>query len=358
MAGRLLMMAGGSGGHIFPGLALALALRNQGWAVEWLGSQQGLENTLVPKQGIRLHALSMRRLRGKSLLAWLLAPFYILKSILQALRVIRLYQPTLVVGMGGFAAGPGGIAAWLLGKPLLIHDQNAVASLTNRILARFATQIICAFPHAFAKNIHAQCLGNPVRASLLSLAPPEQRFKERSGPLRILVLGGSQGAKLLNQVLPQAIRLLAPASLSVWHQCGKGAKAETLACYQSYCCDSRVDEFIENMDEAYDWADLLVCRAGALTLAELSVVGLASILVPFPYAVDDHQTKNAQFLLEHQAAVLLPQQDLAAESLSRLLQDLINHRSKLLHMAIQARRLGNRQALAAIVACCIEVNRG
>lgn len=346
----VLLMAGGTGGHIFPALAVARLLQQAGYPVEWLGSRGSMEAERIPAAGLPFHALTVSGLRGKGRKAMLLAPLLLLRSVWQAMRILRRVRPCCVVGFGGFASGPGGLAAWLLRIPLSIHEQNALPGMTNRILARLSRHVFTAFPQAFAGFEHLAgktvCVGNPVRAELLQLAAPLQRYQQRSGSLRLLVVGGSLGAQVLNECLPRALALLPPeARPLVRHQCGAGRAARVQQLYRDACPEGQVEvqDFINNMAEAFDWADLVVCRAGALTISELAAVGLAAVLVPFPFAVDDHQTHNARFLAGAGAAILLPQQQLTADGLAELLSRLLQ-REQLAEMAEKARQLARPAA--------------
>jgi len=355
-----LIMAGGTGGHVFPALALARELRARSWQVVWLGTRRGLEARLVPAEQIALEWLSVGGLRGKSALVWLTAPLKLVRALAQALAVIRRRRPTLVVGLGGFVAGPGGIAAWLLRKPLLIHEQNAVAGFTNRCLARLARRVLSAFPGSFAPQVAAQVVGNPVRREIVELAPPAQRFAARHGPLRVLVLGGSQGAARLNAIVPYALARAAalPQAFEVRHQSGERWLEVARRHYAEAAVSARLQPFIEDMAEAYGWADLVICRAGALTISELAAAGLGAVLVPFPAATDDHQTRNAHVLVAEGAAVMMPERELTAESLSEQLVSLCSGRGKLLAMAERARALARPRAAQDLAEACLEVARG
>ena len=316
MTARVLIMAGGTGGHVFPGLAVAEALQARGAEVIWLGTRRGLESTLVPNAGIEMEWLDIAGLRGKGMLGWLLAPLRVARAMLQTLVVIMRQRPMVVLGMGGFVAGPGGVMTWLLHKPLLIHEQNATAGMTNRTLARLASKVLEAFPGTFPVKRRAIAVGNPVRASIARLAPPAERFAGRQGPLRLLVLGGSQGALALNEIVPAALAGFSPAGgLQVRHQTGRRHEDATRGFYQARGVEARIDPFIDDMAEAYGWADLVICRSGALTVAELAAAGVGAVLVPFPYAVDDHQTANGRYLADAGAAVLVQQRELSAEVL-------------------------------------------
>jgi UDP-N-acetylglucosamine--N-acetylmuramyl-(pentapeptide) pyrophosphoryl-undecaprenol N-acetylglucosamine transferase len=332
-------MAGGTGGHVFPALATARVLKRRGFDIVWLGTQRGIEARLVPAEGIPVEWLSVTGLRGKNVATLLMAPFRLALAISQAMRAIRRHQPRVVLGAGGFASGPGGIAAWLLRRPLVVHEQNAVAGLTNRVLARFAASVLEGFPGSFGRSVKARHVGNPVRPEIVGVAAPERRFAGREGPARLLVFGGSQGAARLNVVLPAAIAEL-PEALrpEVLHQTGRHNFEETVHAYKSRGIEADVRPFIDDMASAYGWADLAVCRSGALTVAELAAAGVPSILVPFPAAVDDHQTRNAEYVVRAGAARLLPESVLTPNSLAALLRTLLEAgRPQLMRMAQAAR---------------------
>lgn len=358
MAARVMVMAGGTGGHVFPALAVAQQLREQGWDVSWLGTPDSFEARTVPQYGFPIDWVQSFRLRGQGLLNLLLAPFRLLRAMLQAWRVLRLRRPQVVLGMGGFVTGPGGLVSWLLRTPLVIHEQNTVPGMTNRYLARVAARVLEAFPGSFPPGIAAEAVGNPVRGEIAALPEPAVRFADRDGPCRLLVLGGSLGAQALNVVLPQALALLPEhRRFDVLHQAGRGKADATTAAYRAAGVDARVTDFLHDMAEAYAWADLVICRAGALTISELTSAGMASILVPFPYAVDDHQTQNARFLSEAGAAHLLPQDALEPESLAALLGSYCDDRGQLLNMAEAARRLAQPRATERVASICAEVKR-
>jgi UDP-N-acetylglucosamine--N-acetylmuramyl-(pentapeptide) pyrophosphoryl-undecaprenol N-acetylglucosamine transferase len=358
MRGPILIMAGGTGGHVFPALALARLLRERSQDVLWLGTRRGLESRVIPAEGIPIEWLTVAGLRGKGVLAWLLAPFRLLRALWQALAVMRRHQPAVVVGLGGFVSGPGGIAAWLTRRPLLIHEQNAIAGFTNRCLAHLARQVLEAFPGSFGRDVHARVIGNPVRADISALPPPAERFAGRLGPVRILVIGGSQGATRLNAVVPFALKRLAGwLSFDVRHQAGERWLEAGRASYAQAGVRADVRPFIEDMSEAYGWADLVICRAGALTVSELAAVGVAAILVPFPNAVDDHQAHNAQYLVREGAAVLIADRELTEERLANELQRLGAGRGKLLAMAERARLLAKPRAAEELAASCVELAR-
>jgi UDP-N-acetylglucosamine--N-acetylmuramyl-(pentapeptide) pyrophosphoryl-undecaprenol N-acetylglucosamine transferase len=334
----VLIMAGGTGGHVFPALAVARLLRERRCEVVWVGTQRGLEARVVPANGFTIEWLSVTGLRGKGFMTWLLAPWRLTVAVLQALGVLRRRKPAVVLGVGGFVTGPGGLAAWLMRRPLLIHEQNAIAGLTNRWLARLAREVLEAFPGSFPSGVQARCIGNPVRREIAALPAPETRFAYRSGPIRVLVIGGSLGAARLNLQMPRALALMPNAARpEVRHQAGERGFEEARQAYAQAGVLAHVEPFIEDMASAYGWADLVVCRAGAITVSELAAAGLGAILVPFPAAVDDHQTHNARFLTETGAAVLIADRDLEAERLCAELTRLTADRGQLLEMARRAR---------------------
>jgi UDP-N-acetylglucosamine--N-acetylmuramyl-(pentapeptide) pyrophosphoryl-undecaprenol N-acetylglucosamine transferase len=356
MTAPILIMAGGTGGHVFPALAVARALRGHNQEIVWLGSRHGIENELVPRDGFPLEATRVSGLRGKGLVSWLVAPLKLMLAIFDALRVMIRQRPQLVLGMGGFTSGPGGLAAWMLGKPLIIHEQNSVAGLTNRLLAGLAREVLEAFPGSFSAGTKARLVGNPVRLSISALPEPTARLSTRQGQLRVLVLGGSQGARILNETVPSAIRLLgADQQCEVWHQSGRTDFERTGEAYQSIGLDARVEAFIDDIAECYGWADIVICRAGALTISELTAAGLGAILVPYPTAVDDHQTINAGYLVAAGAAVLIPQGELTAESLAAELHRCCADRALVIDRAVRARALAKPNATSDVVDLCLSM---
>jgi UDP-N-acetylglucosamine--N-acetylmuramyl-(pentapeptide) pyrophosphoryl-undecaprenol N-acetylglucosamine transferase len=358
MAPLALIMAGGTGGHVFPALALARELRARSWQVVWLGTRRGLEARLVPPEHIAIEWLSIGGLRGKGIKVWLTAPLKLARALSQALAVIRRQRPALVVGLGGFVAGPGGVAAWLLRKPLLIHEQNAIAGFTNRCLARLARRVLTAFPGAFPASVPTQLIGNPVRAEIARLPPPPQRFAGRQGAIRLLVLGGSQGAARLNAVVPFALaRAAADVAFDVLHQSGERWLDAAQRHYADAGVAARLQPFIDDMAEAYGWADLVLCRAGALTVSELAAAGVGAVLVPFPAATDDHQTRNAAYLADQGAAVIIQESELSAEGLAAQLGNLCGGRGRLLAMAERARALAMPHATTALADACLDLVR-
>ena len=352
----VLIMAGGTGGHIFPGLAVAAALRARGVPVLWLGAQGGMENRIVPEHGVELRTLPVKGLRGKGWGQRVTAPWMLARALFGAWRVLRETHPHSVLSLGGYVAGPGGIAAWLLRRPLLVHEQNRVAGFTNRVLARCARRVMSGFPDAFPANAEAEWTGNPVRREIAALPAPATRFAGRNGAPRLLVLGGSLGARTLNMGLPSALALiLANRRPEVWHQCGAAHVEATRAAYARVNVEAKVEPFIADMAAAYAWADLVVCRAGALTLAELAAAGLGSILLPFPYAVDDHQTKNAEGFVAVGAAKLVQDRDFDASHFAGMLEHLLRDADQRLAMANAARTLAKLDAADVIARRCLEV---
>ncbi len=344
-------MAGGTGGHIFPALAVADQLRDKGWKIVWLGSKAGMESKLVPQYGFEIEWVRFSGLRGKGLLRVVLLPLNLLIAFWQSARAIFRVRPDVVLGMGGYISFPGGIMATVLARPLVLHEQNSVAGLANKVLARLADRILVAFPNAL-KN--AEWTGNPVRRDIAQLPPPEQRFRNRTGNLKVLVVGGSLGAQALNEAVPRALALIPePQRPEVTHQSGGKHLATLESEYREAGVSATTLAFIRDMSHAYATADVVICRAGALTVSELAAAGIASVLVPFPSAVDDHQTFNARYLADQSAAVLLPQ----AELTPRKLADLLLHftRDKLLDMANRARALGKPDAARIVAEHCMAV---
>lgn len=350
----VLIAAGGTGGHVFPALAVAQQLQAAQVPVVWLGTHRGLEAQLVPAAGLEIEWIEIGGLRGKGFVALLFAPWLLLRAAAACWRVLRQRQPRAVLGMGGFVAGPVGLVAWLLRIPLVIHEQNAIAGITNKLLARLATRVLEAMPGTFKQ---AECVGNPLREVIAKVPNVATRFAARSGAPKLLVVGGSQGARRLNAVVPQALHRMRLAKIEVWHITGKAHLLTTRDHYHRHGMSARFDAFLDTMDEAYGWADLVLCRSGAMTVAELAAVGLASILVPFPYAVDDHQTANAQFLLAAGAARLVAEQDLDAVALATLLDELLGDRARLREMAEAARSCARREAAQRVAQICLQVAR-
>jgi UDP-N-acetylglucosamine--N-acetylmuramyl-(pentapeptide) pyrophosphoryl-undecaprenol N-acetylglucosamine transferase len=351
----ILVMAGGTGGHVYPALAVANALQQRSQDVVWLGTHRGLESRVVPAAGIDIEWVSVKGLRRKGLAAVLVAPFQLAWALLQSLGVILRRRPAAVLGMGGFVSGPGGLAALLTGRPLVIHEQNAAAGLTNRLLARLARVVLQAFPGSFNSSVGAETVGNPVREDIAAVAPPAARYASRTGPLRLLVLGGSQGALALNRTVPAALALLPEAQRPVVrHQCGSRTLDIAREAYAAAGADAELLPFIDDMAAAYSWADLVVCRAGALTVAELCAVGLPALFVPFPGAVDDHQTANARPMADAGAAVIIDQSMLSPEVLAGQLREWLSDRQALEAKAERAHGLDKPDALSRITQLCLE----
>jgi len=355
-AGRgVLIMAGGTGGHIFPGLAVAESLGHRGINVRWLGARGGMECDKVPAAGIPLDTVDIAGLRGKGAGRWLLMPWKLLRAVAQAFRILGRNRPACAISFGGYAAGPGGLAARLRGIPLLVHEQNRIPGMTNKVLARLAQKVLQAFPATWNDTLRPETCGNPVRNSVAGLAEPALRMAGRQGPVRVLVTGGSQGARALNRTVPVALSLLQPGlAVEIHHQAGKGGGEETAKAYRSAKLEAKVSEFIVDMAAAYGWADIVICRSGALTVSELAAAGIASVLVPFPHAVDDHQTRNGEFLVEAGAAVLIPEADLSARTLASALESLLSDRKKLVDMAAKARSVSVSDAADRVADLCRE----
>ncbi|MDF1644782.1 MAG: undecaprenyldiphospho-muramoylpentapeptide beta-N-acetylglucosaminyltransferase [Pseudomonadales bacterium] len=356
---KFLLMAGGTGGHLFPALALARELQSDGFLVEWIGSEDGFEGRYVMAENIPLHNISIKGLRGKGVLSWMKAPLKIIRAIMQAKKIIQTSKPDCVIGMGGFAAGPGGIAAWLLGKPLVIHEQNAVAGLTNRILFKFSNRVLQAFPDAFGiKHSKLRVTGNPVRKELSEILEYGDRKSPiaKGQPIHLLILGGSQGAAAINEVVgPAIVEMKVSPRPVIWHQAGKGKDQVTRELYTELGVEAKVEDFIDDMAAAYAWADLVICRAGALTVAELAAVGVGAILIPYPQAVDDHQTKNAGFLKSADAALIIQQNDLNKEQLASFIDGFSSNPEQLKEMAQKARSVAIPDAVNQVANYCKEL---
>ncbi len=356
----LMVMAGGTGGHVYPALAVADALIVRGWDVFWLGTRSGLEARVVPQQNIRMVWVSMSGLRGNGLLRWVVLPFALLRAFGQAAAAILRERPDVVLGMGGYTAFPGGMMASFFNRPLVIHEQNSVAGLTNRVLACLADRVLCAFPQAFhgqkdqpipCRKVDAEWVGNPVRADIAALAADPDRYAHRTGPLRLLVVGGSLGAAALNELVPRALaQLPADRRPRVVHQSGRQHLDALFANYTAAGVEAEVRDYIEDMAEAYRSCDFAICRAGAMTVAELACAGVPAVLVPFPFAVDEHQTGNAQFLSEAGAAWLMQQKDLTAEKLAALIGSF--DRATLTAMSAKARSLARPDAALRVADVC------
>ncbi len=363
----LLVMAGGTGGHIFPGLAVADKLKSEGWHIHWLGTADRMEADIVPKHGYDISFINISGLRHKNFVAWFKLPFKLVNSLLQAFSVINTIKPDVVLGMGGYASAPGGLAAWLMRKPLIVHEQNAAAGLTNRLLARIATKVCCAFPDAFKSNITVEVVGNPLRSSIGEYVEHqlEHNISEDTAKKshNILVVGGSLGAQVLNQIIPISFTQLDHKTSSIkgklpfklWHQTGKGKQKEVIKAYnQHYIANEqvRVTEFIEDIATAYQWADIVICRAGALTVSELAMAATPAIFIPLPHAVDDHQVKNAQYLVSHGGAILVKQNDLTSHSLTKLLSELFSESQILNNMAQSAFTAADINATDKVASLC------
>jgi len=357
--GPILITAGGTGGHVYPGLAVARALIEQNIPVIWMGTPKGLEARVIPEAGIEMVHLSVNGLRGKGLTTLLAAPLQLVKALFQSLMIMIKVKPSAVLGMGGFVAGPGGLVAALMGKPVLIHEQNAIPGLTNKLLSNVSKKILEGFPGTFpasgSKEKKILGVGNPVRKDIAAIDTPTARLGDRWGHVHVLVFGGSLGAQVLNEVVPMALEEMPLDKRPVVrHQAGKNKDESTTSLYKKLGVNAEVTPFIEDMAEAYEWADLVICRSGALTVAELAAAGMASVMVPYLHAVDDHQTANAKYLSESGAAVLMPQKELNADSLSAVLADLCGDRNKLIEMSIKARRLSKPEATEEVAALCAE----
>lgn len=353
---RVLVMAGGTGGHIFPALAAARAFQAQGIEVKWLGTEKGLESKIVPDHDLDIFYLDVAGVRGQGLKRLLMAPFKIAASVIRVVGIIRHYKPDLVLGMGGFVTGPGGIGAWLSRTPLFIHEQNAIAGFTNKVLAKFATKVFQAFPSAFMRSNKVQTTGNPVREEIVLLPAPEERFAARmSEPLHLLVLGGSQGAVALNEIIPKAMAQSVQKDVfKIRHQAGRNNVDHTKAIYANCGVEANVSAFIDDMAEAYEWADMVICRSGALTVSEIASAGIAALFVPYPHAVDDHQTKNAEYLVAQGAAKVMQQTSLTESALAELLKNEFSDRTTLLTMANAARSAAKNDATLDVVNGCLE----
>ncbi|MEQ1529226.1 MAG: undecaprenyldiphospho-muramoylpentapeptide beta-N-acetylglucosaminyltransferase [Methylococcales bacterium] len=344
MSKRIVIMAGGTGGHVFPALAVAQSLLDKGWQVSWLGTQKGLESRVVPEHGIAIDWLAVAGVRGKGLLSKFTALFRLLKACMQAAKILRQRKPDVVLGMGGFVAGPGGLMAKLLGIPLVIHEQNRVPGTTNRLLSRFAKQVLEAFPGSFKQSVQAQCTGNPLRQAFLSLTQQEPRASAQA--LRVLVIGGSQGAQILNEIVPEAVAKL--AHVQVKHQTGAVMQDQVANRYRDLGIDAEALAFIDNMVSVYQWADLVICRAGAMTVSEIAAVGKPAIFIPLPSAIDDHQTANAQYLTEAGAGLLLKQKDLTPDSLADHILKISKQLDDMARIAKQCARLDATDAVAGV----------
>ncbi len=346
MGNTIMIMAGGTGGHVYPALAVAQNLQDKGWQVSWLGTQKGLESRVIPEQGIEIDWLTVSGLRGKSRLALLKAPFMLLLACKQAKTALQKRQPDVVLGMGGFVAGPGGLMAKIMGIPLIIHEQNRIPGTTNRLLSGIANVVLEAFPGSFKKPTNAVCTGNPLR-KFFSEAAKNKQFRNNKS-LHILVVGGSLGAHILNMIVPSAIASV--KEIRIKHQTGEKDFQQVKGDYAANRVNAEVVSYIDNMAAVYHWADLIICRAGAMTISEIAATGLPSILIPYPYAIDDHQTVNARYLADAGAGVLIPQQQLTADLLAETIN---NVRSKLEQMSHAARQCARLDASEKVAQICI-----
>jgi len=349
----LLVMAGGTGGHIFPGIAVAEMLQAKGWKIHWLGTEKRMEADIVPQHGFDISFINIAGVRNKSWLERFKTPFKLLQSVMQSIAVLRKVKPDVVLGMGGYASAPGGFAAWLMQIPLVLHEQNAVAGMTNRYLSKIATKILSAFPNAFAEGVSFQVVGNPLRTEITNLKPlvPEHPSSSK----KVLVVGGSLGARVLNDTVPQALKQIQLQNINVWHQTGRGNQPSVLESYQEFGMSEdkvRVTEFIEDMAAAYQWADIVICRAGALTVSELAMAAKPAIFVPLPHAVDDHQTKNAMYLVSRGAAKLLSQKEFNGTTLAQMLNSLFISDSVVQSMVKSAHDAAHADATHRVADTC------
>jgi len=358
MGSPVMIMAGGTGGHVFPALAVATELRSRGMNVVWLGSAGGFEERVVPESGFEMETITISGLRGNGLLRWLKAPLMLSQALWQVFKILNKTKPGVVLGMGGFVTGPGGVVARLMQIPLVIHEQNALPGMTNRLLSHIANRVLESFPGSFGSLKKVSLVGNPIRAEIWQLLKPSYRMKNRSGSVRLLILGGSLGAQALNETVPAALDLMDASDLiEVRHQAGRGKDEATATIYKNMEIDAQVSPFISNMAEAYAWADLVICRSGALTVSELAAAGVGSLLVPYPHAVDDHQTLNAQYLTDSGAAILMPQSELNPGVLAAKLKPLITNRESILQMAQAARNLAKPMATMDVSDICEEIKQ-
>lgn len=356
---KVLIMAGGTGGHIFPGLAVAEELKNKGWSAAWLGSKGGMEEELVAREQIELNLISVSGLRGKGAIGWLKAPFSLTKAIIEAMKVLKTVKPKVVVGFGGFASGPGGLAAFLTGTPLVIHEQNAIAGMTNKVLSKFAKKVFQAFPGAFSHSNKVETVGNPVRQQIHAVRKRKDinEIKEIAVPLNVLVIGGSRGALALNKNLPKVFKsLIAKKQIIVRHQVGKGRELASKAFYseQGISLEKRIEivEFIDDMADAMCWADLVICRAGASTVSEIATAGLCAVFVPFPFAVDDHQTANANWLVKEEAAICIQESELLSDISIQKISQLVETPEKINEMANKAKQVAYLNAATKVADYC------
>jgi UDP-N-acetylglucosamine--N-acetylmuramyl-(pentapeptide) pyrophosphoryl-undecaprenol N-acetylglucosamine transferase len=352
MSKKIMIVAGGTGGHIFPGIAVSDYLKSQNWQVVWLGTEDRMEAEVVPRYGIDIRFIDMKGVRGNGMVRLIKAPFMVLKAIFQARKIMKKEKPDVLLGMGGYVTGPAGVAAKTLSIPVLIHEQNAVAGMSNKLLAKIADQVMAAFPSAF-DNIDCKIVGNPVRRSLVIDEAPSNH-----DGCNILVVGGSLGAKVFNDSLPAVFKALAKDNkLSIWHQTGKGYLSEVSESYQASEIDAQVKEFIYDMDKAYAWADIVICRAGALTVSEIAAAGKMAVFVPYPHAVDDHQTANANYLVDRQAALLIQQKNMNTANLTALLKPYIDNKELIKEIAKKAKQAASLHATQDVANLCIELSK-
>jgi len=348
-----MIMAGGTGGHVFPALAVAEYLRDMGCDVSWLGVPDSFEARVVPKNGFKIDWIEARRLRGQGIKQLVSAPFALTMAMWQAWKILRRNKPDVILGMGGFVTAPGGFVSWLMRLPLVVHEQNAVPGMSNKFLSKIAKRVLQAFPNSFPIDMNVEVTGNPIRSDITKLATPAVRFQDRTS-CRVLIVGGSLGAKALNEIVPNAILKL-KTKVEVRHQAGRGKFDETFAEYKAINVDANVVEFVDDMAEAYAWADVIICRAGALTVTELTMVGLPAILVPYPHAVDDHQTKNAEFLVSENAAIMIQQKNMTADTLAEILEPICASKEIRLAMAEAGRKLAMPDSASVVGDVCLSV---
>lgn len=352
---HVLIATGGTGGHVYPALAVAEELIQRGVKVSWMGTRKGMEAKIVSAKSIPLYFVSVSGLRGKGLMGWLLAPFKLSLAIMQAIAIVVKQKPNVVLGMGGFVSGPGGIASWLLRTPLVIHEQNTIAGMTNKMLAHFATRVAQAFPDTFEENANAIHVGNPIRHAIETMASPKERFSSRKNKeINVLILGGSLGATALNEQLPRILKAVqATCPLNIVHQTGLKHLNTAKAFYQNASIQAEVMDYIEDMPKQYSWADIVICRAGALTVSELTAAGLGALLIPYPHAVDDHQYHNAMYLVDGNAALVVRQSEMQSNDFIKLIENLVcNGREKLLAMAERAHLLATPDAASRVADLC------
>ncbi len=347
-----MILAGGTGGHVFPALAVARDFLQHGHQVYWMGTQTGLEARIVPQNDIPIDWLTVTGFRGKSVFKKILAPLILLRACWQAARILQRRKPDIVLGLGGFVSGPGGLVAWLMRIPLVIHEQNKIPGTTNRILIKFANKVLEAFPASFEPSVGAVFTGNPVREEIASLQ--EKSHKPLDRTLRILIMGGSQGAQVLNEVVPKALASI-DCEIEVLHQTGQAMCQETIDQYLDLQMNAKVKPFIESMSEVYQWADVAICRSGAMTISELAAAGLPAVLVPFPHAIDDHQTHNAAYLVDSGAAILIPQAEFSVSRLSDLMTNMLSDKTSLTAMSRAAQDLAKPDAARVVADICLQV---